>query len=524
MDSRLVRLEGRLVGSSTQYGDLILTLQSGKTAFTAVLEQPQPVAGTDSLRPDSMVRLTGVCEVTWDALRVPPSPVAFRLLLRTPEDITVSQLASWWTVRNTLGVLASMSALMAMVLGWVFMLQRRVNHQTAQIAARLESEKLLQTQLAQSQKLESVGRLAGGVAHDFNNLLTVINGYSELALSRLAEADPLRAPLDQIRRAGERAASLTQQLLGFSRKQIIQPKPVDLNAVVTDARGMLRPLLGELIAVRTLLEPKLGSVVADPGQIEQILVNLAVNAHDAMPRGGILTIETRNLTIDKHARDKRSLAPGQYVMLRIADTGEGMSEDVRQHIFEPFFTTKERGKGTGLGLATVYGIVKQNGGSIEVESAVGAGTSFEICWPRVDAPANRTEPAPDRRGATAGVGCVLVVEDEEDVRKYAVEVLESHGYTVLPAADGETALQLAAGYAETIDLLITDVVLPGINGREVAEQLRTQRPGIRVLYKSGYARDVIARHGVLAPEVEYLAKPYSPADLLSRVQQILSPQ
>jgi len=522
LDSRLVRLEAHLVGRRESYGDEVLTLQSGKTAFTAVLEQPQPFPELRDLRPGSMLRLTGVCNVTWDVTRTPPEPVSFRLLLRSPSDIGVVQMASWWTARNTLGVLASMCALVIVVLAWVFVLQRRVNKQTAMLAAKLQSEKQLQEQLSQAQRLESVGRLAGAVAHDFNNLLTVINGYSELALARLGAADPLRSSLGQIRRAGERAAALTKQLLGLSRKQIIQPQPVDLNEIVTDARDMLQPLLGESIEVRTTLEPGLGQVVADPGQIDQILMNLAVNARDAMPGGGTLTIETRNVEVSDPGEGTPIAIPaGSYIKLMVTDTGSGMSETTRQQVFEPFFTTKALGGGTGLGLATVYGIVKQNGGWIDVQSELGAGTAFHIWLPRVSAAAvSESSGAPN--GAAGGAQRLLVVDDQEDVRRFAVEVLESHGYSVLSAADAESALELIERHPDPIQLLVTDVVLPGINGRELARRLMTLRPTTQVLYMSGYTRDVIAARGVLDPSVSFLAKPYSPGELVAKVKEILA--
>jgi signal transduction histidine kinase len=522
MDSRLVRLEARLVDMRRSRGDEILTLQAGKTNFTAVLEQPQPSPGFDALRTGSTLRLTGVCDTTWDATQAPPEPVSFRLLLRSPDDVAVVQMASWWTARNTLGVLASVSALMVVVLAWVFALQRRVNKQTAMIAAKLERETQLQAQLAQAQKLESVGRLAGGVAHDFNNLLTVINGYSDLALARLRDADPLRLQLQQIRRAGERAAILTQQLLGFSRKQIIQPKPVDLNAIVSDARNMLQPLLGELIAVHTVLDPALGQVLADPVQMDQILMNLAANARDAMPRGGTLTIETRNIEVDSQGKDADvEIPPGTYVMLTVTDTGDGMSQETQQHIFEPFFTTKEQGRGTGLGLATVYGIVKQNGGAISVQSEIDQGTSFRICLPSIHGiePAATVSTPP---AASAGSEVVLVVEDQDDVRRFAVEVLKSRGYSVLSAEDGEAALELAAQHKGPIHMLVTDVVLPGMNGRELAKRLKALRPTMQVLFTSGYTRDVIAEHGILEPGTTYIAKPYTPGELSAMVRELLS--
>jgi signal transduction histidine kinase/CheY-like chemotaxis protein len=522
MDSRLVWLEARLVDRRRSHGDEILTLQAGKTNFTALLEQPQPFPGFETLRIGSMLRLTGVCDTTWDATRTPPEPVSFRLLLRSPADVAVVQLASWWTARNTLGVLASVCALMVVVLAWVFVLQRRVNNQTAMIAARLERETQLQAQLAQAQRLESVGRLAGGVAHDFNNLLTVINGYGDLALSRLRAGDPLRPQLEQIRRAGERAAVLTQQLLGFSRKQIIQPKPVNLNAIVSDAVNMLRPMLGELIAVHTVLQPALGQVVADTSQIDQILMNLAANARDAMPHGGTLKIETREVEVDHFGKNADvQMPPGLYVLLTVTDTGAGMSEETLQNIFEPFFTTKEHGRGTGLGLATVYGIVKQNGGWIDVQSEPGKGTTFRVWFPRTSG-IDATAPAPMPAPVSGGSEILLVVEDEEGVRKFAVEVLKSRGYTVLSSEDAEAALALSERYANTIHLLVTDVVLPGMNGRELARRLKAIRPAMQVLFTSGYNRDVIAEHGVLEPGTAYLAKPYSTGELASKVRELLS--
>ena len=522
MDSRLVWLDARLVERRRSHGDDILTLQAGKTNFTAVLEQPQPSPGFDALRAGSMLRLTGVCDTTWDATRAPPAPVEFRLLLRSPADVAVVQLASWWTARNTLGVLTSVCALMVVVLAWVFVLQRRVNKQTAMIAARLERETQLQAQLAQAQKLESVGRLAGGVAHDFNNLLTVINGYGDLALARLRAGDPLRPQLEQIRRAGERAAVLTQQLLGFSRKQIIQPKPVNLNAVVSDAVNMLRPMLGELIAVHTLLPPALGQVVADTGQVDQILMNLAANARDAMPHGGTLTLETRNVTVDNNDKNEAlEIPPGSYVLLTVTDTGAGMSRETLQNIFEPFFTTKEHGRGTGLGLATVYGIVKQNGGWIGVQSEPGKGTTFQVWFPRTGG-IDATAPAQAPAAVSGGSEILLVVEDQEDVRKFAVEVLRSRGYDVLSSEDAEAALELAERHANPIHLLVTDVVLPGMNGRELARRLKAIRPAMQVLFTSGYNRDVIAEHGILESGTAYLAKPYTPGELAAKVRELLS--
>ncbi len=521
-DTGLVRLEGRLIDRRRSFGDEVLTLRAGKSSFTAVLEQPQPDPAFDALRPGSMLGLTGVCDMQWDPTHVPPAPVSFRLVLRSPDDVTVVRLASWWTARNTAAVLAVVCALAIVALVWVFTLQRRVNRQTALLAARLERENQLQAQLSEAQKLETVGRLAGGVAHDFNNLLTVINGYGDLILTRLDKVSPLRPPLEQIRRAGERAAVLTQQLLGFSRRQVIQPKPVNLNTLVSEALGMLQPLLGERIRIETELDPTLDHVSADPVQVDQILMNLAANAQDAMPDGGALRIQTRNImVVGRGDNAPAELPPGTYVMLSVTDTGAGMSPETQQHIFEPFFTTKPRGRGTGLGLATVYGIVKQNGGWIFVESELGKGTSFQIYLAGIT---GHTETSSERVHPSFSVGfeSLLVVEDEDDVRSFAVEVLKSCGYSVLAAADAESALELAGKCTQPIDLLLTDVVLPGMNGRQLAKCMKANRPHMQVLFASGYAQDVIAENGILEAGTDYIAKPYAPADLAAKVKELLS--
>lgn len=521
MDSRLVSVEAHLVGRRSNHGDEVLSLRAGKASFTAVLEAPQPLPSIDALRPESLLRLTGVCNTAWDTARVPPKPVSFRLLLRSPADVAVLQQASWWTASHTLGVLASVCSLMVIVLAWVFTLQRRVHHQTALIAAKLERETQLQAQLAQAQKLESIGRLAGGVAHDFNNLLTVINGYGDLALARLRAGDPLRPQLEQIRRAGERAAVLTQQLLGFSRKQRIQPRPVNLNTIVSEARAMLQPLVGELIRVNTVLQPELSQVVADPGQIDQILMNLAANARDAMPDGGTLTIGTQDVRLERRFQNAdEEVPPGSYAVLTVSDTGTGMSLETQRHMFEPFFTTKEQGRGTGLGLATVYGIVKQNGGWIAVDSEPRKGTTFQIYFPSITETC--TTSAPSAPPAVAdGSERVLVVEDQEDVRKFAVEVLKARGYTVLASENGEAALELVMSHSKPIHLLLTDVILPGINGKDLADRLKAIRPDMEVLFTSGYTRDVIAQHCILEPGIAYLAKPFTPDGLASKVRELL---
>jgi two-component system cell cycle sensor histidine kinase/response regulator CckA len=367
--------------------------------------------------------------------------------------------------------------------------------------------KRLQAQLLHSQKMESVGRLAGGVAHDFNNLLTVIKGYLELALSGLHPRDPLYHDLSEANTAADSAAALTQQLLAFSRKQIINPQVLSLNDVITRVRKMLPRLLGEDIELRTFLAPALGRVRFDPGQSEQILINLAVNARDAMPEGGRLTIETANTSFD-------------YVMLAVSDTGSGMSDDVKAHLFEPFFTTKGPGRGTGLGLAMIFGAVSQNGGRIEVDSEPGHGTTFKIYLPRVHEAAVEAWPEP-RAAQWRGTETILLVEDDEAVRSLAVRVLVQHGYAVHAFRDGTSAMDAVAGMTEPLHLLITDVVMPEMNGPAMAQRIKELRPAIRVLFTSGYTDNVIVHHGVLAEGVEFLPKPYSPESLARRVREVL---
>src|SRR5205809_352974 len=380
----------------------------------------------------------------------------------------------------------------------------------------------LEQQLRLAQKMEAVGRLAGGVAHDFNNILTAITGHAELLLEALGLNYPRRADVDEIRRSAERAAGLTRQLLAFSRQQVLQPKVVDLNALVLDMDKLLRRLIGEDVELATVLDPTLGRVTADPGQLEQVIVNLAVNARDAMPQGGKLTLETRNIDLDSSYTLEHSLVkPGPYVQLTVSDSGIGMDEETQAHAFEPFFTTKPRGQGTGLGLAMVYGTVKQSGGFIWVYSEPGRGATFKIYLPRVDTPTEAAAlPAPAVQPAR-GPETVLLAEDEPAVRAIAQPALERHGYTVLPAATGAAALALAAQHAATIDLLLTDVVMPGMSGRDLADRLTAQRPGIRVLYISGYTDNAIVRHGMLEPGLAYLQKPFRPDALVRKVREVL---
>lgn len=385
----------------------------------------------------------------------------------------------------------------------------------------ITDRKRMEEQFRQAQKMDAIGQLAGGIAHDFNNLLTVILGYGDLALERLAADDPLRELVAGMAGAGQRAAALTRQLLAFGRRQVLSPKVLDLNDIVAGIERMLRRLIGEDIDLATRLQPDLGHVRADPGQVEQVLLNLAVNARDAMPRGGKLTIETRDAELDSaYTRGHPEVPPGRYVLMAVSDTGCGMTPEVKARIFEPFFTTKGPGKGTGLGLATVYGIVKQSGGSVEVYSEPDNGTAFKVYLPRVDLPvtAGKSQPplSPPR-----GTETILVAEDDRGVRGLTCHVLRSSGYTVLEAADGEDALRAAGRYPGPIHLLLTDVVMPGMNGRELAERLHVTRPHVRVLYLSGYTDDAIVRHGVLEERAEFLQKPFTPLALTSRIRKIL---
>jgi PAS domain S-box-containing protein len=389
------------------------------------------------------------------------------------------------------------------------------------IVRDLSAYKKLEEQYLHAQKMEAVGRLAGGVAHDFNNLLTVINSYSAFLLEDLESQDPRRRDVEEIAKAGVSAAYLTRQLLAFSRQQVIQPQVLDVNDVVANAESLLKRMIGEDVVLATTLAPQLGRVRVDPGQFEQVIMNLAVNARDAMPGGGRLTIETGNAEMDEAYVQTHAFGrPGRYVTLAVSDSGVGMDETTKAHIFEPFFTTKEVGKGTGLGLATVYGIVKQGGGFISVYSEVGRGTTFKIYLPRTDEPVEHLDTATPT-SSLRGTETLLVVDDAPAVRMAVRGVLERHGYTILEAPTGEAALQLAAKHRGALDLLITDVVMPGMSGRDVARSLSTERPGLKVLYMSGYTDDTIVRHGMLEPGVRFVQKPFAPDALAQLVRQVL---
>jgi two-component system cell cycle sensor histidine kinase/response regulator CckA len=385
----------------------------------------------------------------------------------------------------------------------------------------ITAQKQVEEQLRQAQKIEAIGRLAGGVAHDFNNLLTVITGYGDRIIERLDERDPLRKGLDAIKKAADRAASLTEQLLAFSRQQVLAPKVLDLNAVVMNMDKLLRRVIGEDIELRTMLGRTLGRIKADQSRIEQVLMNLAVNARDAMPQGGALTIETANVDLDESWVARFVwVKPGPYVMITVSDTGCGMDAETRARLFEPFFTTKAQGKGTGLGLSTAYGIVKQSGGYIWVESQRDQGATFRICLPRVDEAIEQTLTERAIRRVPRGTETILLVEDEDDVRHLLREVLDSFGYTVLEACNGLEAIAVAE--AQTgVDLLLTDVVMPLMSGRDLAHRLLQRRGELKILYMSGYTDDTIIQHGGLEPGTAFLQKPFSPSVLARKVREVL---
>ena len=390
------------------------------------------------------------------------------------------------------------------------------------IVEDITEQKQLEAQFRQSQKMEGIGRLAGGVAHDFNNLLTVISGHAELASVSLDKQDPLHDDLKEIQNAAHRAAQLTRQLLAFSRKQTLQPKVLDLNDIVRELDKMLKRVIGEDIDLETIVATDLWRVNADPGQIEQVIINLSTNARDAMPGGGKMVIETQNIELDEEYADKHpDVTPGPHVMLAISDNGCGIKENVKSHIFEPFFTTKEEGKGTGLGLSTVYGIVKQSGGNIWVYSELDKGTTFKIYLPMVTQEADELSREADVSEAPRGTETILLVEDEEGVRKLAVRILKGQGYKVLEAESGVDALLICQKMQKPVDIVITDVVMPNMSGSEFVEKLREFWSDFKVLYMSGYTANAIAHSGVLDPDKPYLQKPFRPIDLALKVRSVL---
>jgi two-component system, cell cycle sensor histidine kinase and response regulator CckA len=390
------------------------------------------------------------------------------------------------------------------------------------IAEDVTERRALEEQFRQAQKMEAVGRLAGGVAHDFNNLLMVISGYAEVLLEQFDGDDPRQGKIQAIQQAADRATTLTRQLLAFSRKQFLELKVVDVNAIVSDMERLLRPLIGEPIELTTRLTSGVGHTRADAGQLEQVIMNLVVNSRDAMPRGGKITIQTSETTLEAHtSREHGLIAPGSYIVLTVSDNGLGMDSETQSRIFEPFFTTKEKGKGTGLGLSTVYGIVKQSGGYIFADSGVGRGTRFRIYLPRVDDPAESPGTQHTAQVPGGGSETVLLVEDEESVRQLVRDTLEARGYKVLEAENGEAGLQTAKEFAGTIDVIITDVVMPGMSGRELAQRVTEARPETKVLYLSGYTEEAIAHEGALDPGTAFLQKPFTLQVLSRKVREVL---
>jgi len=390
------------------------------------------------------------------------------------------------------------------------------------IAEDVTERRALEDQFRQAQKMEAVGRLAGGIAHDFNNLLMVVSGYTEVMLTQLEPAHPLHAKARAIQQASDRATMLTQQLLAFSRKQLLELKVVDVNSVVQDMERLMRPLIGETVELTTKLSSEPSHTRADSGQLEQVLMNLVVNARDAMPQGGRLVIQTSSIVLNNtYHREQTFIRPGKYVVLSVTDTGQGMDKETQSHIFEPFFTTKEKGKGTGLGLSTVYGIVKQSAGYVMVESEEGRGTTFNIYLPQVEGAAETKGAAPAARGASGGSETVLLVEDEASVRQLVREILESKGYRVLEAENGPAGLIASSHYKEKIDLIITDVVMPGMSGRELAQHVLESRPEIKVLYLSGYTEEAIVNEGSLDSGKAFLQKPFTLQNLSRKVREVL---
>ena len=512
VDGRLVSVEGFLENRRTASGLLDLRLQTGHGAFSALLEAPGSAAGLPELRPGAMLRLTGICE-TQPGRNLPDERVA-TVRLRTLSDLVLLTPAPWWDLRRALYAAFATTALLILALIWVARLRQNV-------LSQMELRSELEQQLLHSRKLESVGQLAGGVAHDFNNYLTVIVGYSSMLLEQFPTGHPAHAQLQAIRDVSDKAAALTRQLLAFSRRQVLQPVLCDLNALLAEAQKTVLPLVGDHIELCIRRADKLDLVNVDPAQFTQVLMNLAVNARDAMPQGGRLTIETENVELDaEYALRHAGIAAGRYVHFSVADNGPGMDEAMLGRIFEPFFTTKGKGHGTGLGLAVVFGIVKQSGGHLEVQSRSGEGTTFHMYLPAAAAGGTQKEPAGDVVVAGGGES-ILVVEDQPQVRGLVCAGLRAYGYRVIETDSPSSALDLAASSDTPLDLLLTDLVMPEMSGQELAAEILAWRPDIGVLYMSGYSEEINTRGGVLTPGTAYLQKPFSPAQAAAAVRRAL---
>ncbi|MCL5883844.1 MAG: MEDS domain-containing protein [Deltaproteobacteria bacterium] len=484
--------------------------------------------------------MDGALMTTPDGNTLAANPAACRMLGRTEEEVCEAGRAGVVDLSDPrLPVLLEERARTGMARGELTFVRKDGTRFPVEIASRIYEDrhgdqrtsmifrditerKKLEDQLRQAQKMEAVGRLAGGIAHDFNNLLTAINGYSDLLIQQMEETDPRRREVEEIRKAGDRAASLTRQLLAFSRRQILQPKVVDLNVVVSHIEKMLHRLIGEDVKLLISLRRNLWPVMADPGQIEQVIMNLAVNSRDAMPAGGTLAIETANVELSEAIPlGPIAVPPGSHVVLTVSDTGCGMDKQTKAHLFEPFFTTKEKGKGTGLGLAMVYGIVKQSGGYILVDSEAGKGTTFKIYLPRIEGEALPAALEILPAVPPTGRETVLVVEDQGEVRNLVEEILCMQGYTVLKASNGEEALRLGRTVKKPIDLLLTDMVMPGMGGRELAERMHGISPGMKVLFMSGYAEEGTFPPGRTRQEMVFIQKPFSAATLAHKVREVL---
>ena len=484
--------------SDTETGRLLYTNPAYEELFGHSREYAYatPLAWTEAVHPEDRARMMGAPREV--AQVGEPTPDTFRVLR---PDGTIRWVRSRATpVKDARG---------------------KFSHVVG-IAEDITELRRAEEQFQKAQKMEAVGRLAGGIAHDFNNLLVAIIGTADLLLDDLGPGDPRRADVQEIRKAGNRAADLTRQLLAFSRKQVLEAKVLDVNALVSNLQKLLQRLIGEDVELKTVLAPDLGHVRADPGQLEQVIVNLAVNARDAMPQGGQLTIETASTQLDdSHTRADEPVRPGPYVRIAVSDSGTGMSEETQAKIFEPFFTTKEHGKGTGLGLATVYGIVKQSEGHVWVYSELGKGTTFKVYLPHVAQPASQRDSAVRDEARPRGTETILLVEDDELVRGSTSRMLTSLGYRVIPTDGAPRALDALASHQGELDLLISDVVMPGISGPKLVEQLRPLLPGLKVLYVSGYTDEAIVRHGVLGAGIPFLQKPFSIDALARKVREVL---